>query len=82
MARRTRTITISAPPEMADTIDALRREESRTTSELLREALRRYIEDRNWQRLYRYGERKAQERGITTEEQVDDLIHARHAAAN
>ena len=42
--------------------------EGRTKSELLREALRRYIEDREWRKLLRYGERRAREQGIDPED--------------
>ena len=62
---------------MAAQVDKLMQEEGRTRSELLREALRRYVEEREIKSLYRYGESKAQEKGTTTEEQVAELIHAR-----
>lgn len=41
--RTTKTVTISLPPNMVDELDRVRRHEHRTRSELLREALRRYI---------------------------------------
>jgi CopG family transcriptional regulator/antitoxin EndoAI len=75
MARITKTITLSLPPEMADKIEELMKEEGRTRSELLREALRRYVEEQEWKKIYRYGERKAKEKGIT-EDQVEDIIDA------
>lgn len=77
MGRTTKTITISLPPEMTAQIEEIMREEGRTRSELFREALRRYITERRWQNLYRYAEMKGKEKGITTEEQVNELIHAR-----
>lgn len=43
MPRITITMTISVPPEMAAQIEEIRKKEHRTRSELLREALRRYI---------------------------------------
>lgn len=75
MTRTTRTMTLSLPPEMAKQVDELTKEEGRTRSELFREALRRYIEERKWTRLYRYGELKAWEKGIK-EEQIEDLVDA------
>ncbi len=77
MARTTRTISISLPPEMAAQIEKIMKEEGLTRSELLREALRRYVKERRWQNLYRTVEMKGKEKGITTEEQVNELIHAR-----
>jgi CopG family transcriptional regulator / antitoxin EndoAI len=76
MGRTTKTITLSLPPEMAATIDRLRKEEGRTRSELLREAVRRYAEEQEWRKIYRYGAAKAQQKGIT-EDQVENLIDAR-----
>jgi CopG family transcriptional regulator/antitoxin EndoAI len=40
--RKSRVFTISLPPELADRAEAIAREESRTMSELFREALRSY----------------------------------------
>ena len=44
--RKSRTITFSLPPEMAEQVRTVMREEGRTMSELLREALRLYMEER------------------------------------
>jgi CopG family transcriptional regulator/antitoxin EndoAI len=75
MARTTKTITLSLPPELMEEINQLMKEEGRTRSELLREALRRYAEEQKWKKIYRYAELKAKERGIT-EDQIEDLIDA------
>ena len=76
MVRVTKTIILSLPPEMVDKIEELMKEEGRTRSELLREALRRYAEEQEWKKIYRYGEMKAREKGIT-EDQIEDIIDAR-----
>ena len=52
--RKTKTITFSLPPEMAEQVQDLMREEGRTMSELIREALRNYMEEREWLRDIRY----------------------------
>ena len=52
--RTTKTITFSLPPEMAEQVQDVMREESRTMSELIREALRHYMEEREWLRTIRY----------------------------
>jgi predicted transcriptional regulator len=43
MDRISTTFSISLPPEMADALERVRRKEHRTRSELVREALRRYM---------------------------------------
>ena len=48
--RKTKTITFSLPPEMAEQVQDLMREEGRTMSEWIREALRNYMEEREWLR--------------------------------
>ncbi|MEA1965516.1 MAG: ribbon-helix-helix domain-containing protein [Candidatus Aerophobetes bacterium] len=74
MGRTTKTISLSVPPEMAEKIKKLMNKEGRTRSELIREALRRYVEEQEWKEIYRYGEMKAREKGIK-EEDVDRIIH-------
>lgn len=44
--RTTDTLTISLPPAMSEQLEIVRKRENRTRSELLREALRQYIESR------------------------------------
>ena len=61
---------------MAKKIDRLMKEEGRTRSELLREALRRYAEEREWRKIYRYAKIRARGKGIT-EDKIEDLIDAR-----
>ena len=75
MGRTTKTISLSVPPEMAEKIKELMKKEGRTRSELIREALRRYVEEQEWKEIYWYGEMKAREKGIT-EDQVEDIIDA------
>ena len=43
--RNTKTITFSLPPEMAEQVQDVMRDEGRTMSELIREALRNYMEE-------------------------------------
>ena len=51
--RNTDTITFSLPLEMAQQLRQVVKEEDRTVSELLREAIRLYMEEREWRRLER-----------------------------
>ena len=46
LSRNTETITFSLPPEMAQHLRQVVKEEDRTVSELLREAIRLYTEER------------------------------------
>ncbi|MYC35078.1 MAG: ribbon-helix-helix protein, CopG family [Chloroflexi bacterium] len=60
--RKSRTITFSLPPEMFEQVQRVKDEEGRDMSELVREALRLYMEDRELrreQRLERLRSRRA-----------------------
>ena len=48
--RKSRTITFSLPPEMFDQVQRVKDEEGRVMSELVREALRLYMEERELRR--------------------------------
>ena len=52
--RNTKTITFSLPPEMAERVQQVMKDEGRTMSELIREALRNYMEEREWLRIARH----------------------------
>lgn len=80
MRRTTKTFTISLPPDMAAQVEQLMREEGRTRSELLREALRRYIEDREWRRIVRDARKRTKELGITPDD-VERLVDEARAEA-
>ena len=49
-SRKSRTITFSLPPEMYERVQRVKDEEGRDMSELVREALRLYMEDREVRR--------------------------------
>ena len=68
MPRTTRTITFSLPPEMANRVDEVMKQQGRSRSEFLREALLRYIEECEWRQLLQYGEQRAREKGIGPED--------------
>lgn len=71
--RTTKLLTISIMPEFFDEIEKLAKEERRTKSELVREALRCYIAERELKRLQRYGMKKGNDLGLK-EKDVQRLI--------
>ena len=54
MKRTTETITFSLPPAMATQVRAVMQAEGRTMSDLVREARRLYMEEREWRQTIRY----------------------------
>ncbi len=54
-------ITFSMPPEMAEQVQQVVKEEGRTMSELLRDAIRLYMDEREWLRTMRQGRLRARQ---------------------
>ena len=61
MPRTTKVITFSLPPEMDEQLRQVVEEEGRTVSELLREAFRLYLEEREWRRQERVQRRRSRQ---------------------
>ncbi len=72
--RLTKLISFSIMPDFLREVEKVAKEENRTKSELIREALRRYIEDREWDKLTRYAREKSAETGIRTEEDIQRVV--------
>ena len=68
MARTTRTITFSLPPELSDRLDELTSRDGRTRSAFVRDALVRYMQEWGWRDLLEYGEQRARQAGIDPED--------------
>ncbi|MDR7402575.1 MAG: ribbon-helix-helix protein, CopG family [Armatimonadota bacterium] len=73
--RTTRTWTVSLPPSLVREAERAARQERRTKSELVREALRFYLEEQRWRKLQRRTALQAQALGIRTEEDVNRIVH-------
>ena len=68
MPRSTRTITFSLSPDLMQRVDQVTRQEGRSRSELIREAVSRYLEECEWRTLLEYGEHRAREQGLGPED--------------
>lgn len=74
--RTTKILSLSIPPELLRQADRIAKEEGRTKSELFREALRRYVEERRWRSLQQYGAAQVRRLGLTeaaAEQAVDEM---------
>lgn len=77
MARTAVTIGFSVPPETAEQVERIARLEGRSKSELFRDMVRVYREQRElevFEELAEYGRAKAERLGIRTEDDVERLI--------
>jgi CopG family transcriptional regulator/antitoxin EndoAI len=74
--RTTKTWTVSFPPNLVREAERTAKEEDRTRSELVREALRGYIEERRWRKLQRDTAARAAALGLRDEDDVERLVDA------
>jgi len=77
--RNTRTLSVTLPPDMLKRAQSIAKKESRTMSELIREALRHYERRSWWDDVNAYGRAQAERQGIR-EQDVDRLIHEARAS--
>ncbi len=72
----TQTFNIALPEDLVKKVDEIAKKEYRSRSELIREALRTYIEDKEqWEQIFATGEKAMREMGIKTEDEVDEIVH-------
>lgn len=74
MPRSTKLVTVSLPPDLLKNAERVAKEEHRTKSELVREALRTYIASRQWTQIRKWGDRSAKEFSIKSEADVERII--------
>ncbi|MDP2632187.1 MAG: ribbon-helix-helix domain-containing protein [Candidatus Curtissbacteria bacterium] len=73
---QTRTLNIALPKDLVKKVDLVARKEYRNRSELIREALRVYLEDKNeWEEIFRLGEKAMKKMGIKSEEDIDKIVY-------
>ena len=80
--RNTRTLSVTLPPDMLKRAQSIAKKESRTMSELIREALRHYERrsylSSTWDEVNAYDRAQAASQGIR-EQDVDRLVHGARA---
>jgi len=68
------TVNISFNDELLKRIDQIAKQESRSRSELIREAARSYIERKNkWDKIYAYSERQARKKQVSDKDIADEI---------
>jgi CopG family transcriptional regulator/antitoxin EndoAI len=71
----TQTLNIALPEDLVKKADQLAKKEYRNRSELIREALRIYIDRKNaWAEIFEVGEKAAKRMGIKNEEEVNQIV--------
>ena len=74
----TSTVNIAFKKDLLSQIDEIAGEESRSRSELIREAARMYIEKkRRWNQIFEFGEKQTRKKGITETNIVKEIKASR-----
>ncbi len=72
----TQTLNIALPTDLVKRADIVARKEYRNRSELIREALRVYLEDKaEWEEFLDYGKKQGKKMGIKSEEDVNAIVY-------
>ena len=74
MERNTVQWTVSIPPPLSKKALQVARQEYRTRSELIREALRRYLENRTLDSIRAKISRRFKQMGVRTQEDIENLV--------
>jgi CopG family transcriptional regulator / antitoxin EndoAI len=72
--RTTKPITVSLPADLLREAERVARQETRTRSDLIRDALKQYLVSRRWQRLRQWGTQTAERLGLKTEADLQRLL--------
>lgn len=65
---------VISPPQLLAKVERLAKQDNRNKSELLREALRRYIEEREWRDVLKYAKKKSIQQEIFREEDIEQIV--------
>ena len=72
---QTQTFNIVLPKELVKKIDAVAKREYRNRSELIREAVRVYLQRRlEWDELFAYGRKMGKKLGVNSEDDVNRIV--------
>lgn len=76
MYMQTQTLNIALPVKLVNEVDKQAKKEYKNRSELIREALRVYLQKRaRWNKIFEAGEKAVKKMGITSEEEVDKIVY-------
>lgn len=73
--RTTHVISISLPKKTAQKLEQGRRMTGQSRSAFISSLIDKKVSDERWQRIYQLGERSARQFKITSEEDIDRILH-------
>lgn len=75
MLRNTAVISISLPPEILAILEQLTRKTSKTRSEIIKDLLVSYYQDKSWEQIFSWGRKTKEKFKIKSEEDILKIIN-------
>jgi len=75
MLRTSKVISISLPPEIFTRLETIRKQTSKTRSQVIKDLIRKYEIDQAWNQLYSWGQNTAEKFNISTEKDILKIIN-------
>ncbi len=75
MLRNTAVISISLPPEVLAILEKITRKTSKTRSEVVKELLVSYYQDKSWEQIFTWGRKTKEKYNIKREEDIIKIIN-------
>lgn len=73
--RKTEVVSVSLPKNVAQKLERVRELAGQSRSAFIASLIEKTAEDQRWQRLYRKGEQTAKKFKITSEDDIDRILH-------
>lgn len=73
--RNTEVISVSLPKQVAQKLERVRKFEGQSRSAFITKLINRIIEEDRWLRIYKKGEQTARQFKITSEDDIDSILH-------
>lgn len=74
--RNTQVVSISLSKNTAEKLDSIRRRNGQTRSALISSLIEKEMEDERWDKIFKKGQQSAKKFKITSEEDIDGILHA------
>ena len=75
IVRNTAVISISIPKTTAEKLERERKDRGQSRSAFITSLIDQVAEDQRWQRLFKKGEETARKFGLTSEDDIDRILH-------
>ena len=75
ITRNTEVISISLPKNVAQKLELARQVRGQSRSAFIASLVNQLVEEERWQRVYKRGEKTARELKITSEDDIDRILH-------